>query len=169
MQQVGQTLSDLYESSEHMAAWNLSYTPSTDSQNFRYVKTVAQAMGGDVEEAFTFMEENTYYDIAAGKNKYPISFEVFLPYYNVPFLFMAPEGSIYDRLTFAHEFGHYANDYLCGGSYAGTDVAEVHSQAMEYLSLLYGKNTTTLTRLKMADSPPLRCLNISCTICRERN
>ena len=65
-----------------------------------------------------------------------------------------PDGSAYDPLTFAHEFGHFCNDYVCGGSYAGTDVAEVFSQGMEYLSLCYGKADSRVRKLKMLD-----CLN----------
>ena len=65
---------------------------------------------------------------------------------------MSPYLDQMDKLIFAHEFGHFLNDYVCWGSYAGTDVAEVHSQAFEYLSLCYTENSETLTRCKMADS-----------------
>jgi oligoendopeptidase F len=65
---------------------------------------------------------------------------------------MNPGMSRYDWLTFAHEFGHFCNDYASYGSYAGTDVLEVFSQGMEYLSLCYGEPTDDLIRMKMADS-----------------
>ena len=68
---------------------------------------------------------------------------------------MNPSGTSYDQLTFAHEFGHFCNDYASGGSVAGIDVAEIYSQAMEYLSLCYGTQTDDLQKLKMAD-----CLSI---------
>ena len=65
---------------------------------------------------------------------------------------MNPMGVQLDKLTLVHEFGHLANDYACVGSYAGIDVAEVYSQALEYLSLLYGPDGDALTRSKLAES-----------------
>jgi oligoendopeptidase F len=55
-------------------------------------------------------------------------------------------------LTFAHEFGHFCNDYASQGSAVGMDVAEVFSQSMEYLSLSYGQAGEALKKGKMADS-----------------
>jgi oligoendopeptidase F len=55
------------------------------------------------------------------------------------------------KLTFAHEFGHFANDYACYGSSASVDVAEFFSQGYEYLSLCYA-GSEALTRAKLADS-----------------
>ena len=57
-----------------------------------------------------------------------------------------------DKLTFSHEFGHFAADFSCDGTFCGTDIAETHSMAMEYLTLCYGKDTELLTRYKLADS-----------------
>ena len=65
---------------------------------------------------------------------------------------MNPEQTQWDKLTFAHEFGHFANDYLCEGSAASIDVAEFFSQGMEYLTLCVSENTQTLTKMKMLDS-----------------
>ena len=65
---------------------------------------------------------------------------------------MNPQQSQADKLTLVHEFGHFANDYACIGSYAGIDVAEVYSQALEYLSLLYGPDGGKLTKYKLAES-----------------
>jgi len=109
-------------------------------------------MGGVVEEAFSQLEQAGLYDIAYGENKYDSSFEVYLWSYYAPFVFMNPYLDQTDKLTFAHEFGHFANDYVCWGSGAGTDVAEVHSQAMEYLSLCYTEGAEDLEAYKLADS-----------------
>ena len=152
LEEVAAHLVDIYKEANLSDVWELGWEESTDRENFAYVKGAAQAMRGDIAEAFRFLEENKLYDIAWGENKYPISFETFIPHFYVPFVFMAPDGTVYDRLTFAHEFGHFVNDYVCDGSSAGTDVAEIHSQTMEYLSLFYGENTEDLTRLKLADS-----------------
>ncbi len=123
----------------------------TQSQTYSYVRQCAQKMGGVIEEAFSLLDEAELYDIAPGETKYNGSFEVYLLSYGEPFIFLNPQGTVSDKLTFAHEFGHFCSDYAAGGSIAGTDVAEVFSQGMEYLSLCYGTNVKELTRLKLAD------------------
>lgn len=127
-------------------------TYCTELESFRFVRNAAKNMGGTIWEAFRLMESGKLYDITYGENKYPISFEVYLPGYWEPFVFMNPSLTRYDCLTLAHEFGHFANDYACYGTYAGVDVTEFYSQGMEYLSLCYGENTGELTRAKLADS-----------------
>ena len=124
----------------------------SEDQTFAFVKTAAKNMGGTVQEAFRLMEQAGLYDITYGENKYNASFEVYLTSYYEPFVFMNPELTRYDCLTLAHEFGHFANDYACYGTYAGVDVTEIFSQGMEYLALCYGENTDDLTKLKMGDS-----------------
>ena len=119
---------------------------------YAYVKEMAGNMGGVVQEAFQVLDAGDLYDIEYGENKYQSSFEVYLTSYREPFIFMNPSLTTYDHLTFAHEFGHFCNDYASGGSYAGVDVLEFFSQGMEYLSLCYGKDTEQLTKMKMADS-----------------
>lgn len=130
--------------------WASEYSSETDT--FRYMKTAAQKMGGIVAEAFDLLETAKLYDISYGPNKYDSSFEVYLTSYLEPFVFVNPTMGRYDCLTFAHEFGHFCNDYASWGSYAGTDVMEVFSQGMEYLSLCYSEDAEELTRMKMADS-----------------
>jgi len=141
-------LSDLYLAED----WGYSYEYCDDSVAFRYVRDTANAMGGTIAEAFSQLDKYHLYDIRYSKNKYNASFEVFLPSYGQPYIFMNPNLDQSDKLTFAHEFGHFANDYACGGSYCGIDVAEVHSQAFEYLSLCYGEGRQELANYKMVDS-----------------
>lgn len=130
----------------------VEYGNSTEKQTYAYVQSMARNMGGTVNQAFGMLERAGLYDISHGENKYNSSFEVYLTMYAEPFIFMNPTGTQYDHLTFAHEFGHFCNDYAADGSYAGTDVLEVFSQAMEYLSLCYADGGSELTRLKMWDS-----------------
>lgn len=152
LEQLGDALSGPYGALSETSAWDWSYTPCSQEETFAYLKEAATAMGGTVKHAFDLLEEAGLYDIASGPNKYDASFEVYLWDYAEPFIFMNPYLDQTDKLTFAHEFGHFANDYVCGGSYAGTDVAEVHSQAFEYLSLCYTENSEELEAYKMADS-----------------
>ena len=144
---VGQQMVSLYRRVE-----TVQMDSCTAADTMEYLRQCAQAMGGEIADAFSLLSSRGLHHILPGENKQAISFEVFLDSYYEPFIFMNPEGTEYDQLTLAHEFGHFANDFVCGGSYAGADVAEVHSQAMEYLSLCYGRDTADLTAIKKADS-----------------
>jgi oligoendopeptidase F len=117
-----------------------------------FVRHAVREMGGTPAQAFQVMEEAGVYDITYSEKKYNASFEIYIYNYDVPFVFVNPQGNQWDKLTLAHEFGHFANDYACGGSNACVDVAEFFSQGMEYLSLSYGNPNKTLVQMKMADS-----------------
>ena len=151
LEEIQKELVELYRQVNESGIWDDAYDFSTEFQTFGYVEEMARNMGGMVEEAFDVMKEGKLYDIAYGENKYSSSFEVYLTSYWVPFIFLCPDMSSYDHLTFAHEFGHFCNDYASYGSYAGIDVLEVFSQGMEFLSLCYVDGSEDLTRVKMAD------------------
>jgi len=149
--EIQKELVPLYVGLGNDGIWDAGYERCTERQTYAYVKSCAENMGGVIEAAFELMDQRGLCDISYGENKYNSSFEVFFDSYYAPFVFMNAQEVAWDKLTFAHEFGHFANDYACIGSYAGTDVAEVFSQAMEYLSLRYADGGETLTELKMAD------------------
>lgn len=147
LNQIQEELVPLYQ----QMRWDMRVGSCDEDETFAYVKNCAETMGGTVASAFQLLEEGGLYDIAYGRNKYNSSFEIFLSSYYEPFIFMNPRMDDFDRLTLSHEFGHFVNDYACGGTSAGIDVAEFFSQGMEYLSLCYGKDTEDLEKLKMAD------------------
>lgn len=150
--EVCRELVPLYRELVGMDVWDAAYAYAPRSQTLGHVRAAAEGLGGTVLEAFQRMEAGELYDIDFGANKYGTSFEVWLESYGVPFVFVCPYNEVYDRLTFAHEFGHFCNDYASSGSGAGVDVLEIFSQGMEYLSLPYGEDPETLTRVKLADS-----------------
>ena len=152
LEQVRGELVDIYREVNRSGIWENGFAPSSEEQTYHYVRQMADKMGGTVADAFRLMDQAGLYDIAYGVNKYNSSFEVYLTSYQEPFIFMNPSLTTYDHLTFAHEFGHFCNDYASYGSYAGVDVLEFFSQGMEYLSLCYVDDTDALTRMKMADS-----------------
>ena len=126
---------------------------STEAETLQYVRSMAKNMGGVIWDAFSDMSRAGVYDIAYSPNKYGVSFEIYLNTYYTPYIFLSPTGTTYDRLSFAHEFGHFCTDYVMpGGSMLSTDVSEVFSQGMEYLSLLYAEGGQELTRMKMEDA-----------------
>ena len=152
LEQIRQELVPVYREMAAGNVWDLWGKASAEEENLEFVRGCVEQMGGVLKDAFRTMERSGLYNIRYGENKYPASFETYLSYYGVPFVFMNPQGTVSDKLTLVHEFGHFANDYACGGSYAGVDVAEIYSQGLEYLSLFYGENTGDLATIKMADS-----------------
>ena len=133
------------------AVWDASSEYSDEADTLNFLREAVKNMGGTYEEAFSQMEKAGVYDISYGANKYNASFEIYLNSYYTPFIFMNPSLSRYDWLSFAHEFGHFCNDYACYGTYSGLEVTEVFSQAMEYLALCYGEDSEDLLRMKLAD------------------
>lgn len=152
LQQIARELTPLYRQMNESGIWENVIRPTTEEETYDYVRQMAEAMGGTVQKAFRLMDESGVYDIAYSPNKYASSFELYLTSYNTPFIFLCPLRDTTDLLTFAHEFGHFCNDYASRCSYAGVDVLEVFSQGMEYLSLFYTEENPDLARLKMADS-----------------
>ena len=152
LEEVGEKLSPLYRRLVGTDAYEIGRVFSSEKNTYNYVQGCAQAMGGTFQEAFEYMEEDNLYDISYGPNKYNASFEVYLPDYYAPYLFVNPGMSQWDKLTFAHEFGHFCSDYASYGSSVGVDVAEIFSQGMEYLSLCYNTDGSDLAKIKMVDS-----------------
>lgn len=148
LDEIQQTLAPLYID----AYYGVDDRQCSEEDTFEYVRALANAIGGIVLDAFNLMDEAGLYDITQSDNKFNSSFEAYLTSYDVPFIFMNPSGDAFDQLTFAHEFGHFCNDYALGYENTDIDVAEVFSQAMEYLSLIYITDYDDLPRLKMVDS-----------------
>lgn len=150
--QIRQELVPLYRELCMYGVEGISVEACSETDALRYIRDCAEAMGGTVLEAFRLMEKAELYNIAPGAHKYDASFEVYIYDYYEPFVFMNPEGTDYDKLTLAHEFGHFCNDYASYGTGVGIDVAEIFSQGMAYLSLCYGADTSDLEILSMVDS-----------------
>lgn len=131
---------------------DISLDPCDGAGTLEYVKQMAYAMGGTMQYAYEDMISYELYDIDYSVNKFDASFEVFISGYYSPYIFMNPTLTERDKLTLTHEFGHFCADYANMGSAAGVDVAEVFSQGMEYLSLMYVEDTQKLETLKMVDS-----------------
>ena len=152
LEDIRENLTGVYTRMNTSSVWEETAAPYSETENFRFLKQAAKNMGGTIWETFRMLEEGDLYDITCSEYKYPASYEVYLTWYAEPYIFLCPDGTQYDKLAFAHEFGHFCNDYACYGSYAGVDVAEFYSLGMEYLAICYGEDTQMLSRLKLADS-----------------
>ena len=150
LQQIQTHLVPLYRQLNTSGYWNIQLQPSTEQETFAYVQAVANSMGGEIKAAFDDMADAGLYDIAYGENKFDASFTMYIYAYSAPYVFVNPTMTEYDKLTFTHEFGHFANQYVSYGSRTGTDVAEIFSQGLEYLSLCYVEAGGNLEKIRMA-------------------
>lgn len=129
LQEIQQELVPLFEAVQESGLYDQVYRRRYGEQQcLAYLSSGANAMGGGIQEAYEEMTGRALYDIAPSAQKYEGSFEIYLTSYDAPFVFLNPYEDISDFLSFAHEFGHFTNDYLTGGSYVTTDVAELMSR-----------------------------------------
>lgn len=111
--------------------------PTDTVTSFYHLSLAASKMGGDIEKAFDYMVKYGLYEVSLSDNKQGMSFEVFLEKYYAPFMFVSSTGTADDLLTYAHEFGHFADDYITLGMSRTIDSAEIASQAMAYIVPFY--------------------------------
>ena len=107
----------------------------SEQQLFGALETVARGLGGEIQQAYEFMRRNELADLRKDDNKASMSFTTYLAEYDAPFLFVNPYEDRSDIITVTHEFGHYAEEYISNCAYRSMDLAEVFSQAMQFLSL----------------------------------
>lgn len=90
----------------------------------------------DLQNYFTYMEENNLYSLIYSTKKVDTGYTAFLHVYNEPFIFNQPVFLFYDLSTIVHEFGHFYayclnpenTDYV-----SNTNLSEIHSQGLELL------------------------------------
>ena len=145
-------LAPMYQNIDYTPLYELFSSTVSENQTFLYTKSCAKNIGGILWEAFEAMETAGLYDITYSTKKYDASFEIYISNYDEPFIFVNPGKNVQDKLTFTHEFGHFANDYASYGTSVGIDVAEFFSQGLEYLSIDYATGGQKLAQLVMVNS-----------------
>ena len=116
-------------------AYSVSYSSLSSDELYRDLKGITDSIGGDCQEAFAFMSRYGLYDIEPSVYKANTSFQTYLDDYEAPFIFVNPEGTTRDLMTFVHEFGHYTDAYVNFDAAETVDLAECFSQSLEFLSL----------------------------------
>lgn len=106
----------------------------------------ADTLGGEVQTAMGFLDAYQLCDITSSANKMPGSYTTYLASYEMPYIYISPEGTLADVLTAAHEFGHFVDGYVNCNQTFSIDCSEVFSQALEYLTL----DSTTLDSARAA-------------------
>lgn len=113
-------------------------------------------LGHEIATAYSFLQAYELYDISSSSSKMPGSYEIYLEDYEAPFIYISPTGDLSDLLTAAHEFGHFTDGFVNCNLTDSTDIAEIFSQSLEYLTLeaadLTALQRYALKQSKMNDS-----------------
>ena len=162
LQDIQREMVPLYLALAESSVVNEVWISRVDEATLReLIGTAAADIGGKVEEAFRFMTDYELCDLSVDARKANMSFQTYLSDYEAPYLFLDADGSSDDILSLAHEFGHYCDAYVNENAYETIDLAEVYSQAMEYLMLselreqLARDEADNLARIKMIDTVEL--------------
>ena len=120
---------------ERGLSYNITYSPLSAEDLYPALRGVAENIGHGCTEAFSFMDKYELCDYEPSVYKANTSFQTYLSMYDAPFVFLNPEGTTRDLVTFVHEFGHFTDAYTNFDAAETIDLAEVYSQALEFLSL----------------------------------
>ncbi|MBQ1575567.1 MAG: hypothetical protein IIZ83_01280, partial [Oscillospiraceae bacterium] len=113
----------------------VNYSPLDTEGLYAALRGVANNIGRHCAEAFSFMDKYELCDIEPSAYKADTSFQIYLSLYDAPFVFLDPTETTLDFTTFVHEFGHFTDTYTNFDAAETIDLAEVYSQALEFLSL----------------------------------
>ncbi|HIZ56927.1 MAG TPA: hypothetical protein H9671_12200 [Firmicutes bacterium] len=122
---------ELYDS-EALYALSIS-----QEETFAILNRILPEISESLNESFQYMQKYHLYDLDYSPNKKYGGYTTYISNYDAPFLFDTWTGSGYSVINLIHEFGHY--NYFYWELYSpitvdpGTDIAEVHSQALELL------------------------------------
>lgn len=157
--QVATYTSDIAESLSgfYFSAIYSSYTEEMDTDVVEEkLKDLAYTFGDEIATAYDYMCDYELSDFTVSSSKMPGSYMTYLPYYEMPYLYVSPTGSIDDLLTATHEFGHFVDGFVNCNTNTAIDCAEIFSQGLEYLALdradLTASQRSGLTQSKMADA-----------------
>ena len=115
--------------------YDIDYSNVSESRLREVLQRVACELGGHVEEAYDFMMKYDLCDLSKSYTKTTMSFMTYFDDYEAPYLLISAKGTTEDVLTAVHEFGHYSDGYTIFNANETIDLAEVYSQALEYLSI----------------------------------
>lgn len=121
-----------------------------------YIKEVSP----ELEEAWNYLRTAKLYDMSKSETKADQGFTIDFPAWNSAFIYDQPDGGMYSYSTIVHEFGHFNAAYHTdepslwySQSY---DLAEVQSQGLEMLYLIYWDEVTG--KAEMEDAMTLESL-----------
>lgn len=96
---------------------------------------VTAALDETFTEVYDFMDEYELYYLGYDANSADTGFTTYIGKYAAPFIYLKGTGSVYDFLSFTHEFGHFTDDCLNGGMINDVDLSEIASNTLQFLAM----------------------------------
>lgn len=111
-------------------------------ETLKQFEQLYQQMSEQTEECYSYLLSHEFIDAEPSQTKANVTFSTLIYSLNTPFLFANMNGSAEDVFSISHEFGHcFAmwQQLKLGSQQEGRsmDVSEIHSQAMQMLTLPY--------------------------------
>lgn len=138
--------------------YELQYGQADEETVYETLSEIVGKLGEKVGEVFSYMTAYDLYDISRSAQKMDTSFTTYIYEYEAPYLLVNAQGTSEDLFTFAHEFGHFTDNYLTYNAEEDLETAETFSQGMEWLVLcnsegVLSRRTRENARLqKLADT-----------------
>lgn len=135
---IAETLVPIMEDLDaRISAIEDNYRATYHGSAYELLQEYAPKLSADVKESVDKLFAEKQYIAASGDDCYDGSYTVGLPGTQSALMYTYLDGSIYDLITVAHEFGHYHADWRSTTPvYLQTmnlDIAEAQSQCMEML------------------------------------
>jgi hypothetical protein len=98
---------------------------------------VYRDMDEDIFDVYCYMLQHGLYNVAEKKDtRFAGAYTTYINSNESPYVFMTSTGKAQDFLTMSHEFGHFLDCYVNYNTETSKDLAEVSSQALEFITLL---------------------------------
>lgn len=146
----------------------LSYS---EDELLDFLGSTIENISPEIKQAYDYMVDYQTYSIEPAQNDKDRAEGAFTTYFSSmdsPYIFINMNENYNDVMTFVHEFGHYNEMYQSGSSGSSLDLAEISSQALEFLyipyySQIYGEQYADLSE-KMSVSNILWAVVSGCMI-----
>ena len=146
----------------------LSYS---EDELLDFLGSTIENISPEIKQAYDYMVDYQTYSIEPAQNDKNRAEGAFTTYFlsmDSPYIFINMNENYNDVMTFVHEFGHYNEMYQSGSSGSSLDLAEISSQALEFLyipyySQIYGEQYADLSE-KMSVSNILWAVVSGCMI-----
>lgn len=105
-----------------------------------FLGSTIENISPEIKQAYDYMAEYETYSIEPaqdGKNRTQGAFTTYFSSMNSPYIFINMYEDYTDVMSLIHEFGHYNEMYQSGNIGDSLDLAEISSQALEFLYIPY--------------------------------
>lgn len=111
-----------------------SISSAVVSNNSSALKSYFNSISPNMKKAYEYMDKSNLYVTTSSQSSTEGAYTSYISEYGVPYIYQFVYNNTFtDITTFVHEFGHFYAYYRCGDTVIPLDIAEIQSQANEWL------------------------------------